>query len=183
MRNPYLIGAKVYLRPFDPVEDSTVTAAWFNDSEVNRFMRRCMPMTVPEQEAFLRRTAGSVSDMAVAVVEQASDQLIGATGLHDIDPRNRHAQFGITIGDKTAWGKGFGTEATRLMVRHAFASLNLNRVYLEVYEYNERARHVYEKLGFQIEGRLRQHTFRDGRYWDTFIMGVLRDEWRTTPSG
>ena len=178
MRNPYLVGTKIYLRPFDPVEDSKATAAWFNDPEVTRFIRRAMPITVPAQEAFLRRTAGSTTDMAVAIVEQTTDQLVGGTGLHDIDPRNRHAALGIMIGDKTAWGKGYGSEATRLMVRHAFHTLNLNRVYLEVYEYNDRARHVYEKIGFRIEGRLRQHTFRDGRYWDTFVMGVLRDEWR-----
>src|SRR5262249_50692365 len=106
------------------------------------------------------------------------DLLIGAAGLHDIDLRNRHAWFGITIGDKSAWGKGHGTEATRLILELAFGTLNLNRVFLHVYEYNERARHVYEQIGFRVEGRLRQDVFHAGRYWDTIVMGILREEWR-----
>ena len=105
-----------------------------------------------------------------------TDNLIGMTGLHHIDARNRHASFGITIGDKQLWGKGHGTKATGLMIRHAFRTLNLNRLWLHVYEYNPRAIRVYEKLGFRIEGRLRQDMFRDGRYWDTLVMGVLREE-------
>ena len=94
-----------------------------------------------------------------------------------MDVRCRHAAFGITIGCKDAWGKGHGTEATRLVVGHAFQVLNLNRVWLYVYEFNPRGIRVYEKVGFRTEGRLRQDAFRDGRYWDTIVMGLLRDEW------
>ncbi len=89
----------------------------------------------------------------------------------------RRASFGILIGDKAAWGKGYGSEATRLMLRHAFETLNLNRVWLHVYEYNQRGIRAYEKVGFRREGVLRQDTFRDGRYWDTIAMAVLREEW------
>jgi RimJ/RimL family protein N-acetyltransferase len=179
MQAPYLIGKVIYLRPFDPVVDSKLTVAWFNDQEVTRFMTRYLPITLPEQEAFLRSSAGSPTDVALGIVEKASDRLVGALGLHRIDWRNRHACMGITIGDKSCWGKGYGTESTSLLVEHSFLVLNLNRIWLEVYEYNDRARRVYEKLGFRVEGRQRQHQFRDGRYWDTLIMGVLREEWQT----
>ena len=67
-------------------------------------------------------------------------------------------------------------EATGLIIRHAFQTLNFNRLWLHVFEYNARGIRVYEKLGFRIEGRLRQDTFREGRYWDTLVMGVLREE-------
>jgi RimJ/RimL family protein N-acetyltransferase len=86
--------------------------------------------------------------------------------------------FGIGIGVTSMWGKGYGTEATRLLVRHAFQTLNLNRVGLEVYEFNQGAIRCYEKAGFRIEGRLRQSYFADGRYWDTVVMGILREECR-----
>src|SRR5206468_7752591 len=75
------------------------------------------------------------------------------------------------------WGKGYGTEATRLMVQYAFDTLNLNRVWLHVLEYNERGIRCYEKVGFKKEGLLRQEHFRDGRYWDTHLVAILRDEW------
>jgi RimJ/RimL family protein N-acetyltransferase len=81
------------------------------------------------------------------------------------------------LGEPEEWGKGYGSEATRLVLRYAFETLNLNRVWLHVYEYNERGLRAYEKAGFRREGRLRQEMFRDGRYWDTIVMGILRDEW------
>jgi RimJ/RimL family protein N-acetyltransferase len=177
MRNPYLVGETIYFRPFDATADAPVTVAWFNDPAVTRFMRRYLPMTPGEQEEFLRSMKGSTTNVALGMVRKSDDQLIGAAGLHEIDHRSRNAWFGITIGEKSAWGKGHGTEATRLILELAFERLNFNRVYLYVYEYNERARHVYEKVGFRVEGRLRQDMFVDGRYWDTIVMGILRDEW------
>src|SRR5205814_646415 len=81
------------------------------------------------------------------IVVRTSDRLIGGTGFHHIDFRNRHVGFGITIGEKEEWGKGYGTEATRLMVQHAFETLNLNRVWLHVYEYNQRGIRAYERAG------------------------------------
>jgi RimJ/RimL family protein N-acetyltransferase len=137
-----------------------------------------MPLTLLAEEAFLRRISESESDLVLGIIVRETEQFIGVLGLHQIDPRNRHAQFGITVGDKSAWDKGYGTEATRVILRYAYDTLNLNRVFLHVYEFNPRARHVYEKIGFQCEGRLRQDTFRDGRYWDTEVMGLLREEWQ-----
>src|SRR5262249_38238823 len=131
---------------------------------------------------FLRKIAEGPDNVTLGVVVRATDQLIGTAGLHQIDHRTRQAAFGISLGDKAAWGHGYGTEVTRLVVGHAFETLNLNRVWLHVFEYNPRAAHVYEKVGFRHEGRLRQSAFRDGRYWDTLVMGILRSEWRITES-
>ena len=176
MQNPFLIGPTVYLRPLER-EDAPTLVTWMNDPEVTRFLRRRGPINRIAEEAFLRRLSESTTDVVLGIVVREADRFIGVTGLHQFETRHRHAMFGITLGDKTAWGKGYGTEATRLMVRHAFETLNLNRVWLQVYEYNPRGVHVYEKVGFKHEGRLRQDTFRDGRYWDTVVMGVLREEW------
>jgi RimJ/RimL family protein N-acetyltransferase len=176
VQNPFLIGPTVYLRPLER-GDARTLVAWLNDPEVTRFLRAYRPMTLAAEEEFLRRAAESDKDLALGVMTRAAGQFIGVAGLHDLDGRNRHAQFGVTLGDKESWGKGYGTEVTQLVVRYAFETLNLNRVWLHVYEYNPRALRVYEKVGFRTEGRLRQDTFRDGRYWDTFVMAVLRDEW------
>ncbi len=178
MQNPFLIGAKVYLRPLD-LADAPALTTWMNDAEVTRNLRIYRPLTLLAEEAFLRKLGESESDIVLGIVAREPEQFIGVVGLHQLDPRNRHVQFGISIGEKSAWGKGYGTEATRLIVGYAFETLNLNRVYLHVHEYNERAVRVYEKAGFRMEGRLRQEAFRDGRYWDTFVMAVLRAEWAT----
>jgi RimJ/RimL family protein N-acetyltransferase len=173
---PFLVGPTIYLRPLE-VGDAQTIAPWFNDAEVRGYLRRYYPMSVTREEEWLRGLYEGPRDIAFGIALRADDRLIGGTGLHDIEPRHRHACFGISIGDKSLWGKGHGTEATGLVLRYAFHTLNLNRVWLHVFEYNPRAARVYEKVGFRCEGRLRQDAFHDGRYWDTIVMGILRGEW------
>ena len=175
MRNPFLIGPAVYLRPLE-LDDAATILPWFNDPEVTRLLRRCRPITLAEEQEFLQRLRSAETEVRFGIALREADQLIGTAGLRGIDDRNRHSEFGISIGEKQHWGKGHGTEATGLVMRYAFQTLNLNRLWLHVYEYNARAIRVYEKLGFRVEGRLRQDTFREGRYWDTLVMGVLREE-------
>jgi RimJ/RimL family protein N-acetyltransferase len=177
MQRPFLIGSSIYLRALEPSEAAAV-APWFNDNEVIRFTTRHRPLTTVEEEEFLRRNLGSATEVIFAIVLKEADRLIGVTGLHRIDHQSRNASFGIMIGEKDAWNQGHGAEATRLMVQYAFDTLNLHRVGLNVHEFNARGLRVYEKVGFQPEGRLRQDQFREGRYWDTIVMGILRDEWR-----
>src|SRR5919107_1358942 len=86
---------------------------------------------------------------------------------------NGSAMFHITIGEKDVWGKGYGTEATQLMLEHAFAHLGLHRVALAVFSFNERAIRSYEKAGFRVEGRAREAIWRKGRFWDEISMSVL----------
>ena len=176
MKNPFLIGVKVYLRPLER-EDAPLLVPWFNDPEVTRNLRRYRPQTLRDEEAFLDKVTQSEHDVALGIVVRATDRLIGVTGLHQIDFKNRHSCFGILIGEKAEWGKGYGTEATALIVKHAFETLNLNRVWLQVYDDNARARRSYVKVGFREEGVLRQDCYREGRYWDTIVMAVLRQDW------
>lgn len=178
MTNPFLIGKKVYLRPIER-EDALTLQPWVNDPEVTQFMLLRDPMSLRDEEQFIERLSHSDKDIGMMIVRLDVDQPVGVTGFHQINHANRNAHFGITIGDKDAWGMGFGTDATKLMMRYAFESMNLHRVTLLVFEYNERAIRVYEKAGFKKEGILRQENYRKGRYWDTIIMGLLREEWQT----
>jgi RimJ/RimL family protein N-acetyltransferase len=102
---------------------------------------------------------------------------IGNTGLHDVDAVNRTAEFGIVIGEKDYWNRGYGTKATKLTLRHGFENLNLNRIYLEVFETNPRAMKAYESAGFMREGILRQAIFKNSRYIDVILMSILQSEW------
>jgi RimJ/RimL family protein N-acetyltransferase len=176
VQNAFLIGPTIYLRPLE-AEDARIIAPWMNDQQVIRSTRQYRPMTLAREQEFLASLNTREDQLTLGIVPRASGELIGVTGLHQIDFHSRHAAFGIIIGVPETWGKGYGTEATRLVVEHAFMTVNLNRVWLHVYEYNERGLRAYEKAGFRREGRLRQEMFRDGRYWDTIVMGLLRDEW------
>jgi UDP-4-amino-4,6-dideoxy-N-acetyl-beta-L-altrosamine N-acetyltransferase len=176
MYNPFLIGELIYLRPLER-EDAPTIVPWFNDPEVTRFLLRHRPMSLRQEEQFIDHLQQSDTNIGLAIIRRDVDQMIGVTGLHQFNDKNRNAVFGISIGDKDAWGFGFGTEATVLLLRYAFETLNLHRIMLQVFEYNPRAMHIYEKLGFRKEGVLRQENYRDGRYWDTIVMGLLREEW------
>ena len=173
-------GNQVYLRPLVQ-EDAGHFVPWVNDPEVTRTLAiGSRVMDLNAEEEFIEKTNASPHDVLFGIVEKASDTLIGSTGLDHIDFRNRRANFGIMIGAKSMWGKGYGTETTALMVRYAFQEMKLNRVQLHVYEYNPRGIRAYEKVGFQQEGILQQEHFYDGRYWDTIVMAIVREEWEKT---
>jgi RimJ/RimL family protein N-acetyltransferase len=173
---PYLIGERIYLRPLERA-DAPIVQPWINDPEIRHNIRRYQPVNLQGEEEFIAKVNADERSLVLGIVLKDGDRLIGGTGLHDIDFRNRHASFGITIGVPAEQSKGHGTEATRLIVGHAFETLNLNRVWLQVYEDNLRGIRAYEKAGFRKEGILRQDVFRAGRYWDTIVMAILREEW------
>ena len=114
----------------------------------------------------------------MAIHERAGDRLVGTCAFSQLDGDNGSALYHITIGEKDAWGQGYGTEATRLMLDHAFGTLGLHRIALFVFEFNERAIRAYQRCGFVVEGRSRESIFRDGRWWDELAMSVLESDWR-----
>jgi RimJ/RimL family protein N-acetyltransferase len=176
MKNPFLIGTNVYLRPLER-EDAAQIVAWLNDPEITHSLTLYRPLSRRAEEDYLDKLAASEPEIGLGIAVRETDRLIGVTGLKDLDVKNRSACFGIVIGEKAEWDKGHGTEATALMVRYAFETLNLNRVWLHVLEYNQRGVRAYEKVGFRKEGVLRQEHYRHGRYWDTITMAILRADW------
>ncbi len=152
---------------------------WYSDPEVARLTRYQQTPLTPEeiQRFFYARIMGS-DFLAMAIHIRQTDRLIGTCAFSQLDADNGSALFHITIGERDAWGKGYGTEATALMLDHAFARLGLHRVGLTVFEYNKRAIRSYEKCGFKIEGRAREAIFRDGRYWDEIHMSILQPDWQ-----
>jgi RimJ/RimL family protein N-acetyltransferase len=105
------------------------------------------------------------------------DRLIGEIGFEDEDMPHDEAFVVIGLGERDIWGKGYGTDAMRIILRYAFTELNLHRVSLTVSEYNPRAIQSYLNAGFVEEGRLRGDEYRDGRRYDLIYMGILREEW------
>ncbi len=105
------------------------------------------------------------------------DELIGFMGIFDLFQNQGDALVAIAVGERERWGKGFGTDAMRIMLRYAFNELNLRRMGLMVFEYNPRAIRSYQKAGFTIEGCTRESLLRDGKRWGFVYMGILREEW------
>src|SRR5262245_2158429 len=102
MINPFRVGSKVYLRPLERA-DAPLLVPWLNDHEVTRNLRRYLPLSLREEEAFIEKVGQEEHGLAVGIVIRETDRLIGGTGLHQIDFRHRHAQFGIFLGDKAEW--------------------------------------------------------------------------------
>jgi RimJ/RimL family protein N-acetyltransferase len=167
-------GTKTRLRALEH-DDLPHFVRWINDPEVRRFMVIRYPLSMTEEEKWWEGFLERENDHIFAI-EAEDGTYIGNIGLHDLERENRKALLGIIIGHKAYWGQGYGTDAIQAVLRWAFDYLNLHRVYLTVYAYNERAIRCYQKCGFRHEGTMRQARYSGGRYHDELMMGLLRDE-------
>lgn len=173
-----ITGETVVLRRHAP-ENLTAFRRWYADREIARLARyQEAPMRSEEIERFFSARVVGQEALAMAVHVRETDRLIGTCAFSQLDSENGSALYHITIGEHDAWGHGYGTEATRLMLDHAFGVLGLHRVALFVFEFNRRAVRAYRKCGFVIEGRARESIWRDGRWWDELAMSVLESDWR-----
>ena len=173
-----LEGRSVVLRRHVP-DNLGAFRRWYQDPQVARLARyQDGPMTLEEIDRFFASRALAAETMTMAIHVLETGRLIGTCAFSQLDGDNGSALFHITIGEKDVWGHGYGSEATRLMVDHAFESLGLHRVALSVFEFNERAIRSYVSCGFTIEGRAREAIWRDGRWWDELSMSILESEWR-----
>ena len=152
---------------------------WYSDPEVARLARyQDTPMREDEVDRFFQIRALGPESLTMAIHERSTNRLVGTCAFSQLDGDNGSVMYHITIGEKDRWGLGYGTEATRLMVEHAFGTLGLHRVALSVFEFNERAIRAYATVGFVIEGRARESVWRYGRWWDEISMSILASEWR-----
>jgi RimJ/RimL family protein N-acetyltransferase len=151
---------------------------WYADPEVARLARyQDAPMRSDEIDRFFQLRALGSESLTMAIHDRETNRLIGSCAFSQVDGDNGSAMYHITIGEKDMWGRGYGTEATQLMIDHAFGTLGLHRVALTVFEFNERAIRAYRRCGFVVEGRSRESIWRDGRWWDELAMSVLSTEW------
>ncbi len=172
----YLEGERTYFRPLE-MEDIPLLRRWINDPAVRRTLLHRPPINELREREWIESQGKSAQDYAFGIVRREGDRLIGTAGLHRVDPVNRLATLGISIGETSCHNRGYGTEAVRMLLRFGFEELNLNRVQLSVLANNPRGIRAYQKAGFVQEGCLRQAVYRDGRYEDEYRFAVLREEW------
>ena len=174
-----IYGDRVRLRHVER-EDLPLFVKWLNDPEVRHGLSLYVPLSLVEEEGWFENVVKGPIDERPLVIEIQDDEewrMIGNSGFYNLDWRNRSAELGMFIGDKSCWDQGYGTEVIRLLLRHGFSTLNLHRIYLRVFEDNPRAIRAYEKAGFVHEGRQRQAEYHDGQFFDVLWMSVLRPEW------
>jgi diamine N-acetyltransferase len=157
---------------------------WINDFETTRTLAvPPRPVTQEQETRWYEQAISSEHDVSFTVYERATLRPVGVTGLHGIDFRDRRANFGIMIGEPGCRGKGYGTEATRLMLDYAFTALGLHSVMLTVYQFNPAGKRAYEKAGFKEFGRRRQCHMMGGRLWDEIFMECLSTEFESPTLG
>jgi RimJ/RimL family protein N-acetyltransferase len=170
---PKIVGERIYLSPIS-LEDAERYTAWLNDFAVTRFL------TVASAQITLHGERESLvalsREQTYAIVEKGKDELLGNCGLFAVDPTHRSAEVGIFIGDEARRGKGYGSEALRLLCDYGFNVLNIRSIHLRTYSFNERAQTSYRKVGFKEAGRLRKSHFFAGDYHDVILMDLLAEE-------
>ena len=174
-------GSLVRLSAFDPEEMSKVFPRWNSNSEYFRLLNSsARPMQSSKAALkWMEEEAGEMSPEGYyfGIRTLAEDKLIGELGLDVVNWPGREAFVGLGIGETEYWSKGYGTDVMNVLLRFAFMEINVRRVSLGVFEYNPRAIHSYEKVGFRHEGSMRRLLKREGRRWDNLFMGILREEW------
>lgn len=178
---PILTGNQIVLRPITK-DDAADMFASLSDEEGMRLTGTQDQFTFEQVEAFCEKVskADDRVDYAIALKSDPRMKYIGEVVLSDIDEVNRSASFRIAMKGKAYFGKGYGSEATRLMIDFGFETLNLHRIELEVYDFNPRAQHVYEKIGFVREGVRRDVLLWDGVYQSGIMMSLLRPDWEAS---
>jgi RimJ/RimL family protein N-acetyltransferase len=164
-----LVGKQCYLSPIS-LEDAELYTKWLNDLEITQYLNlSVLSVSLQGEKEALQRIA---KEHNYAVVDTKTNNLIGNCGLHNWDKINQTAEIGIFIGDRDFLGKGYGTEAMKLLIQFAFDYLNIHSILLRVFSYNERAHACYRKVGFREIGAWKESLVQKGKRHDTIFMEI-----------
>lgn len=180
---PRIYGERIMLREFKE-EDLGSMRKWVNDPEIVDLLidEFLYPHTLNYTENYLNLILEDKisNEKNFVIADKKTEEYIGSITLTKIDWKNRRAELGIVVGRKELLGKGIGTEAIKLLQKFAFERMNLNKIELELQDYNSHAYKTYIKCGFVEEGRKRQHFFINNKYNDKIIMSILKEEYEKT---
>ncbi len=169
-------GDRVRLVPADKEEHLDNFVRWFNDPEVVRWLAHNMPVSRMQEEKWFERMAESDRDIVWAVYDE-NDRHIGVTGIHRIDWKDRSAVTGTVIGEKDAWGQGYGSDVMRTRTRWAFEELGLHRLESECFAENMASIRCLEKVGYRRIGIARKKHWRNGRWHDCILWEILEEDY------
>lgn len=173
----FLEGVQIYLRTME-ISDAEHLHRFFSNETVRKLTGTKKLFTKADLGRYIENSSQDSSRVNLLIVHKESNQPIGDIVLNSIDASNRNAGVRLALGSEEYFGKGYGTEALRLVMQYAFSVLNLHRVGLEVYSFNKRAIRSYEKVGFKVEGVQRDAVFVDYEFHDVVSMGLLVNDFR-----
>ncbi len=173
---PILTGPNLILRPITAADAPDMFAS-LSDKESNRLTGTQDTFTLEQVEKYCAKIGPDPNRADYAITRHNDPTYLGEVVLNEIDWDNRSANFRIALASAKLFGQGLGSEATRLILDYGFTQLNLHRIELEVYDFNPRAQHVYEKIGFVREGVRRDVLFWEGKYQSGIIMSLLGHEY------
>jgi RimJ/RimL family protein N-acetyltransferase len=179
---PMLRGDLVWLRPMERA-DFMEDPPKVNDPEIAHMMGLKVPVGIDGAAEFAQMVLSQHGKTmwSFAICELDSSQPIGNVGLRNLDQDNGSAELSVLMTDHAFIGRGYGTDAVNCIVDFGFGELRLERIYLQVFDYNPRAKRSYEKSGFQTDATLRHSRFHRGQHHDVDVMSILRDEWLALP--
>ena len=177
LEKPILTGSKIILRPIN-TEDAAAMFQSLSDKESMRLTGTQQSFTFEQVQQYCQTIQTADDRVDFAITLKNNPQYIGEVVLNYIYCKNRSASFRIALENQAYFGHGYGIEATRITLDYGFRTLNLHRIELEVYDFNPRAQHVYEKAGFVHEGVKRDALLWDGKYQSAIIMSILDHEYK-----
>jgi ribosomal-protein-alanine N-acetyltransferase len=179
IRAPFLQGARLRLEPSSEADVPDMVRA-SNDPEVRRYARSWLPSTIEARNKWRAENAefSQKSDRIVFAIKLlGEDRVIGSGSLGPISWTDRNSWFGLVIGDKAMWGKGYAVEAGALLLDYAFGELGLHKVVTGIFRPNKRSQGAATTAGFTLRGVLKEHIFVDGKFIDSFTYEMIRDDW------
>lgn len=172
--NPFLESARLYLREVRPSDVNEAYYRWMNDPEVTHYLEsRFYPNSMEGLREYVIAKLGDRNNVFLAIVLKDADRHIGNIKLGPIDWIHRVADIGLIIGEKDCWGRGYATEAIRLISKYAFEQLNLHKLTAGCYSSNQGSAKAFQKAGFMVEGVRKDHFYIDGRYVDDILLGLV----------
>jgi diamine N-acetyltransferase len=181
-----LINVKGEKIAFGPIrrEHLPLYVRWMNDFEVTRGTSGMRPMTAEQEQEWYETASKTKEAVHFGIYELGPEESetylrpVGVTSLFDIDYRNGNAEFGLLIGEKSTWGKGYGTEATTMMLDYGFNVLGLHSIMLRVFSFNEYAVRAYKRSGFRVVGSMRESHRIGSRWYDEIYMDCLASDFQ-----
>ena len=174
---PFLEGKNIYLREVRITDADENYYNWMNDNEVTKYLEsRFYPQSKEKIEEYIRSINDNPNYVFLAIIEKKSNTHIGNIKLGRINWFHRLADVGLIIGEKTAWGKGYATEAIKLVTEYAFRKLNLHKLAAGCCKENIASEKAFKKNGYIVEGIRKKHSFYNGKYADVILMGIINEE-------
>ena len=167
-------GLKVKLRGIHNEKDLDTVWNWMNDVEVTQYLMTLSPMSFAYEKEYFSKVGLDPNHKKFAIEDKKTGEFIGVMDLTKINFLHRHATTGSVIGNKTYWGKGFGSDAKMLVLNYAFNTLNLKNVFSEVYNFNKRSLGALRKTGYQVIGKQKKSVYCNGQWHDKLLLCVTR---------